>query len=76
MINFKKDFEKFYMQRRFSSLTSPNPPDIDYFKDFNSAKKIEVELKENHMLFGKCFFCRFSHDFSTLQFNIVFLYSR
>ena len=51
MINFKKDFEKFYMQRRFSSLTSPNPPDIDYFKDFNSAKKIEVELKENHMLF-------------------------
>jgi Cupin-like domain len=47
---FKKDFNDFYIKRRFSSIPEPYPLKIDYFNDYYSAKRIEVEIKENEML--------------------------
>lgn len=52
MNKFLDYYKNFYMQRRFSSLTTPNPPkELKMFDNFYSAKKIEVELCENQMLF-------------------------
>jgi len=46
------EFNDFYIKRRFSYLPSPYPnTNIEYFKDYYSANKIEVEIGENEMLF-------------------------
>ena len=47
---FQKDFNDFYIKRRFSSIYEPYPLKIDYFYDYYDAKNIVVDIKENEML--------------------------
>ena len=47
---FQKDFNDFYIKRRFSSIYEPYPLKIDYFYVFYDAKNIVVDIKENEML--------------------------
>ena len=49
--NDLKEFNDFYIQRRFSRVFEMYPNDTINFKDYNSSKKIEITLYENDMLF-------------------------
>jgi hypothetical protein len=50
MSDFFKEFNDFYVQRRFSKIPEPYPKN-EIYKDYNSAKKIEITINPGDMLF-------------------------
>jgi hypothetical protein len=50
MNNFLKDFNEFFIQRRFSKIPEPYTKN-EIYKDYISAQKIEIVIKPGDMLF-------------------------
>lgn len=50
MNNFLKEFNQFFVQRRFSKIPEPYPTN-EIYNDYNSTHKIEITLSPGDMLF-------------------------